>query len=520
MNRKYFNAWTLGCLLLLGNWMLPTDQSYAQEASLQSPTNKHKPQRHLYLLIGQSNMAGRATIGQAETAAIERCQLFNSKNQWEPATNPLNRFSTIRKGLSMQKLNPGYSFATSLLEKRKDITVGLIVNAKGGSKIEEWKKGTRFYQEAVKRTRIAMKSGELKGILWHQGEGNSAKPDGYLDKLAELITNFRTDLGHPELPFVAGQIVGKEKINEQIARLPERVPHTGVASSLGLTAFDRWHFDTKSMKTLGTRYAEQMLKLHQQSQLKQSTPNPVDALSTRRNFEVAGRPAFVMMPTGATPKDRPIPWIWYAPTLGKNLPGGAEKWMFDKFHTAGIAVAGVDVGESYGSPAGRKIYQQLYEHLTKKLGFAKRPVLLARSRGGLMLYSWAAQHPESVGGIVGIYPVCSLTSYPGIKRAAPAFKLTPEELTAQLDELNPINQLESLAKQKVPIFHIHGDRDQVVPLEENSAELRTRYSGFGGPVKVQVIKGQGHNMWNGWFTSEELVKFAIDNATRKPRRTD
>jgi len=239
------------------------------------------------------------------------------------------------------------------------------------------------------------------------------------------------------------------------------------------------------------------------------------APARRENFTVAGHKAFVIPPPAA-PTDKPVRWVWYAPTLGRALPGGAEKWMFDRFGRAGIAVAGIDVGESYGSPKGRAVYQALYEELTSKRGFHGRPVLLARSRGGLMLYNWAVEHPQSVGGIAGIYPVCNLTSYPGVKRAAGAYGMTADELEAKLAEYNPIDRLAPLARASVPIYHIHGDKDGTVPLESNSAELAKRYAAFGGPVEIEVIKGQGHNMWIGWFQSRNLTDFVIAKALGRP----
>jgi hypothetical protein len=99
-------------------------------------------------------------------------------------------------------------------------------------------------------------------------------------------------------------------------------------------------------------------------------------------FAMEGRPAFLILPE--KPNTGPIPWVLYAPTL-RGLPGGAEKWMFERFLKAGIAIAGVDVGESYGSPKGRAVYSSLYEHLVTKRGLARQACLLARSRGGLML---------------------------------------------------------------------------------------------------------------------------------------
>ena len=118
--------------------------------------------------------------------------------------------------------------------------------------------------------------------------------------------------------------------------------------------------------------------------------------------------------------------------------------MIDRLHGAGIAIAGIDVGESYGSPAGIEGYQNLYLELTENRGFKKKPVLLARSRGGLMLYGWAVKHPNSVGGVAGIYPVCNIASYPGVNRAASAFDMEPEELSASLKEFNPVDNLRPL----------------------------------------------------------------------------
>jgi pimeloyl-ACP methyl ester carboxylesterase len=235
----------------------------------------------------------------------------------------------------------------------------------------------------------------------------------------------------------------------------------------------------------------------------------------RENFTVAGYQAFVILPPGA-PKVKSRRWVWYAPTIGRGLPGGAEKWMFDRFHQADIAIAGIDVGESYGSPKGTAAYQAMYEHLTRKRGFHSKPMLLARSRGGLMLYNWAVEHPKSVGGIAGIYPVCNLASYPGVNRAAKAYEMTAAQLEAKLIEHNPIDRLALLAKAKVPILHIHGDRDATVPLESNSAELAKRYRALGGPITIDVIKGQGHNLWKGWFESQRLTDFIIDKALERP----
>jgi alpha-beta hydrolase superfamily lysophospholipase len=230
-------------------------------------------------------------------------------------------------------------------------------------------------------------------------------------------------------------------------------------------------------------------------------------------FQVAGRPAFLIAPKSEG-SGRTKPWVWYAPTL-PNLPGDAERWMFERFLHAGIAVAGIDVGESYGSPDGRALFSALYREMTETRGFAPQPVLLGRSRGGLMTLSWAAENPAKVAAFAGIYPVCNLASYPGLPKAAGAFRLTAEELGRELVKHNPLDRLAPLAAARVPLFAIHGDGDKIVSLEANSGEMARRYRALGGTLQLIVPPGQGHNMWPGFFECEELVAFVIRHAGRE-----
>ncbi|MBA4190227.1 MAG: hypothetical protein C0467_19755 [Planctomycetaceae bacterium] len=226
-------------------------------------------------------------------------------------------------------------------------------------------------------------------------------------------------------------------------------------------------------------------------------------------FEVVGRTAFII-PAKADPHALAKPWVWYAPTL-PNLPGPEEKWMFEKFQAAGIAIAGVDAGESYGSPAGNKIFDSLHAAMIAR-GYSAKPVLLGRSRGGLMTLSWATANPDKVSAFAGIYPVCDIASYPGVAKAAGAFEMKPDELQAKLKEFNPVDRLAGLAKAKVPLFAIHGDIDKVVPLEANSARVKERYTALGGTMTLIVPPQQGHNMWPGFFQSADLVAFVIAQA--------
>jgi pimeloyl-ACP methyl ester carboxylesterase len=227
---------------------------------------------------------------------------------------------------------------------------------------------------------------------------------------------------------------------------------------------------------------------------------------------VGGRPAFILLPEEAN-RSKPQPWVMYAPTL-PGYPDEHERWMHEKFLAAGVAVAGIDVGEAYGSPKGRTGLTALYDELVKRRGFAAKPCLLGRSRGGLWAVSWAGEHPEKVAGVAGIYPAFDLMSYPGYEKAAPAYEVTREKLSADLWKLNPIEQAPVLAKAKIPVFLIHGANDDVVPLRENSAELATRYKDAGEEdlVNLKVIADQGHNFWPGFFQSQELVDFAVSRA--------
>lgn len=228
--------------------------------------------------------------------------------------------------------------------------------------------------------------------------------------------------------------------------------------------------------------------------------------------DVEGHRAFVILPE--VEKQRtPQPWIMYAPTL-PDYPDEHEAWMHRKFLNAGIAVAGIDAGEAYGSPQGSKAMSTLYEQLVERREFAKRPCLLGRSRGGLWVTSWAAENPEKVAGIAGIYPVFDLRAYPGLEQAAPAYDLTVAELTDKLDKVNPINRLQPLIEARVPFYMVHGDVDEVVPIEPNSAAVAAQYksAGAGDSVTLNVIEGQGHNYYEGFFRDPGLVKFAIDRA--------
>jgi len=243
-------------------------------------------------------------------------------------------------------------------------------------------------------------------------------------------------------------------------------------------------------------------------------PPRAPVLLQGETFRLNDRPAFLMVPTEAvrpsTSADKP--WVFYGPAL-PAYPDAAESWMHQQFLDAGIAIAGIDVGEAYGSPSVFPHFEALYDEMRSR-GYAVKPVLLGRSRGGLWVSSWALAHPDRVAGIAGIYPVYDFTTYPGLKKAAPAYGVSEAELLKRAEEWNPIERGKLLAEAKIPVFVIHGLDDQVVPIAANVDRLAAMYqeAGAGDLITVQRIEGQGHNFWEGFFQCKELIQFVIKSA--------
>jgi len=227
---------------------------------------------------------------------------------------------------------------------------------------------------------------------------------------------------------------------------------------------------------------------------------------------VAERPAFLFAPAYVPRHDGPRPWILYAPTL-PDCPDEAERWMHEQFTAAGVAVAGIDTGESFGSPAAVQATEALHAEMVRR-GYARRPAVLGRSRGGLWAAAWALAHPELTAGLGGIYPVYDWRTYPGAERAAAAYGLSPADLEAQSSRLCPVERTRELAAAGIPVCIIHGDQDDVVPLAANSAALQASYAAAGRAdlVNLLVAEGQGHSYWEGFFRCPTLVDFLIERA--------
>jgi hypothetical protein len=229
-------------------------------------------------------------------------------------------------------------------------------------------------------------------------------------------------------------------------------------------------------------------------------------------FTAGGHTAFLFTPAADARPAAAKPWLLYAPTL-PDYPDKTEQWMHEQFTKAGVAVAGVDTGESYGSPKGVAAAEALHAEMVRR-GYSKKPALLGRSRGGLWASAWAIAHPELTAGVGGIYPVYDWRIYPGVAKAAPAYGLTAEELAAKAADLCPIERIDVAAAAGVPFCIVHGEQDTLVPIEPNSSRLKSRYeaAGKGDLVKLMVAEGQGHTFWEGFFHCQELVDFLVARA--------
>ena len=253
---------------------------------------------HLFLLIGQSNMAGRGSVADEDRTVDPRVLMLNKDNQWAPAVDPIHFDKPAVAGVGL-----GRTFGLEVAQVNPGISVGLIPCAVGGSPISVWEPGkydsatkTHPYDDAMRRVRIALKSGTLKGILWHQGESDSNPKSApvYEEKLHELIARLREELNAPNVPFLAGQLgqfegvpwnEHKKQVDQVHRQLPEKIAHTAFVSSKGLThKGDNVHFDAKSYRELGKRYAKAYLDLTAGEKSANQSPGTIQIGSRRELF--------------------------------------------------------------------------------------------------------------------------------------------------------------------------------------------------------------------------------------------
>lgn len=181
------------------------------------------------------------------------------------------------------------------------------------------------------------------------------------------------------------------------------------------------------------------------------------------------------------------PWVWRARFWGHQP--GFDQLMIEK----GYHIVYRDVSNLYGAPEAIQRWDDFYNYLRKEHGFAEKAVLEGMSRGGLIVYNWASANPDKVAVIYGDAPVMDFKSWPGAGHAgilrSYSFKNEDE---AKNYTGNPIDNLRPLAKAGIPIIHVVGDVDEVVPVSENTSIAEKRYRALGGIFEVIHKKDVGH----------------------------
>ncbi|MBE6050330.1 MAG: hypothetical protein E7214_06630 [Clostridium sp.] len=264
-----------------GENKVPTDFTVnSEKVNSKSPENPTKPEPtkpdpakakfHVFLLLGQSNMAGYPKAQAADKVKDNRILVLGYdnnpangrvKDKWDVASAPLHDAWNDAVG-------PGDWFAKTLINKvSKGDTIGLVPCAISGEKIETFMKGGSKYNWIIQRAKLAQaKGGVIDGIIFHQGESNCGNP-AWPGMVNTLVEDLRKDLKIGNVPFIAGELLRTGNCsshNRLVNQLPSVIKNCYVVSSEGLTKdpSDTWnlHFSHDSQVTLGKRYAEKMIK--------------------------------------------------------------------------------------------------------------------------------------------------------------------------------------------------------------------------------------------------------------------
>jgi Carbohydrate esterase, sialic acid-specific acetylesterase len=230
-----------------------------------------KDKFYIFLLAGQSNMAGRGFVEPEDTLASPLVLALNKNNEWVYAKEPLHFYEPSRTGLDC-----GLSFGKKLAQLYGNgITIGLVPCAIGGSSIEQWLgdstyRGVTLYSNLMEKTRIALQYGTIKAILWHQGESNAGALTytNYKQKLKTFFIKLHNDIGDTALPVYAGQLASflkkkdnpfAENVNNDLSELSVSFKNFYVITTGDLTPMkDSIHFNSVSQRIMGERFAKKV----------------------------------------------------------------------------------------------------------------------------------------------------------------------------------------------------------------------------------------------------------------------
>ena len=224
---------------------------------------------HSFLLIGQSNMAGRGILSEAIPVDTTHIKILRN-GRWQKMFRPINPDRSF-SGVSLAE-----SFAEAYA-KKYDVNVGLICAADGGTKLEQWQVGSLLYESAVSQAKLALRTSTIVGVLWHQGESDCAPElaETYKERFEVIMNALRKELDLEGVPFILGELgsflkdyaaseytKNYPKINEQLHKIADENEFVGVVSAEGLTAnADNLHFNSKSLYKFGLRYFAEFERL-------------------------------------------------------------------------------------------------------------------------------------------------------------------------------------------------------------------------------------------------------------------
>lgn len=245
----------------------------ACQSSRQASTIDSSKETWVFLLAGQSNMAGRGIVEPQDTVTNDRILTIDKSYNIIKAREPIHFYEPNLKGVDC-----GLSFAKSLLkEVDQSVIILLIPTAVGGSSIGQWlgdslHRNVKLLTNFREKMAFAKTKGNVKGILWHQGESdaNVQLIPQYQDNLKKLFGIFRSYAGDEKLPVILGELGAYSKtpdnwnaINNSIKAYVASDPYTELISTNDLKhKGDYIHFDSEGQRLMGQRYAEAYLKVN------------------------------------------------------------------------------------------------------------------------------------------------------------------------------------------------------------------------------------------------------------------
>ena len=225
----------------------------------------------VFIMAGQSNMAGRGIVEPEDTVTDKRILSINKDGQVIIAKEPLHFYEPERTGLDC-----GLSFAKTLVKKLPDsISILMIPTAVGGSSIIQWLndsvyRNVKLFSNFLEKLEIGKQTGIIKGILWHQGESDANEKNIplYKQRLGLLFSKFRTAVGNNALPVLMGELGSFSGDNENFSLINKAIyeyaaedKNSKVISTKDLKdKGDHLHFNSKGQRTMGRRFAKEFLK--------------------------------------------------------------------------------------------------------------------------------------------------------------------------------------------------------------------------------------------------------------------